>query len=82
MTKIAESSIRAIIGEYELDDILHDRKQMNVKLRESVQEAAKSWGLEILRCEVNHINPADSVMEAMNQKVFSDIENKKQVSFC
>jgi regulator of protease activity HflC (stomatin/prohibitin superfamily) len=80
VTKVTESSIRTIIGEYELEDILHDRQQMNERLRDSVQEAAKSWGLEVLRCEVNHIHPADSILEAMNQKVFHDIENKKQVS--
>jgi hypothetical protein len=62
-----------------LEDLLHDRQEINERLRESVQEAAKSWGLEILRCEVNHVNPADSILEAMNEKVFNDLQNKKQV---
>ena len=45
----AQSSMRAAIGELELDEILHARAQLNAIVRTSVQEAAESWGLIIKR---------------------------------
>ena len=45
----AQSSMRAAIGELELDEILHARAQLNAIVRTSVQEAAESWGLVIKR---------------------------------
>jgi regulator of protease activity HflC (stomatin/prohibitin superfamily) len=48
----AQSSMRAAIGELELDEILHARAQLNTIVRTTVQEAAESWGLVIKRYEI------------------------------
>jgi regulator of protease activity HflC (stomatin/prohibitin superfamily) len=45
----AQSSMRAAIGEMELDQILRARQELNTIIRTSVQEAASAWGLQIKR---------------------------------
>jgi len=45
----AQSSMRAAIGEMELDEILHNRAHLNTLIKGSVQEAAMNWGLEVKR---------------------------------
>jgi regulator of protease activity HflC (stomatin/prohibitin superfamily) len=72
--------MRTAVGEEELETILHNRRQMNEVIQNSVQAAATNWGIKILHCEINFVKPADSILEAMNQKISNEIETKKQVS--
>jgi regulator of protease activity HflC (stomatin/prohibitin superfamily) len=44
----AQSSMRASIGELELDEILHARARLNAMVKSSVQEAAQAWGMEVI----------------------------------
>ena len=47
--QMAQSSMRAAIGELELDEILHARAKLNAIIRQTVQESASAWGVEIKR---------------------------------
>lgn len=76
---MTESTMRTAVGEYDFEDILHDREKLNKNILENAQKAADDWGLQILRCEVNILRPSNAVLEAMNEKVLNDIENRKQV---
>eukprot|EP01041_Mallomonas_annulata_P004537 gene4537-9004_t len=53
----AQSCMRAALGELELDQILHARAQLNTIIRETVQEAAVAWGIEIRRYEITEVSP-------------------------
>lgn len=48
MRQHAQSSMRASIGELELDEILHARARLNAMVKSSVQEAAQAWGMEVI----------------------------------
>lgn len=63
----AQSAMRAVIGEMELDQILHARAHLNSSIRAAVQEAAQSWGLEIKRYELTEILPDKFIMEVGTQ---------------
>ena len=50
MKQLAQSTMRAAIGELELDEILHARAHLNNVIQNNVQESARNWGVEIKRC--------------------------------
>lgn len=75
----AQSAMRAAIGEMELDEILHARAQLNTMIKESVQGAAQTWGLEIKRYEITEILPDKYIMEAMDKQAAAERERRKKV---
>jgi regulator of protease activity HflC (stomatin/prohibitin superfamily) len=75
----AQSSMRAAIGELELDQVLHARGQLNTMIRLSVQDAATSWGLEIKRYEITEVTPDKHMTDAMNKQAAAERERRKKV---
>ena len=75
----AMASMRAAIGEMELDEILHARKKLNKVIRETVQEAAQHWGLEIKRYEITEISPDKFITEAMDKQAAAERDRRKKV---
>eukprot|EP00607_Mallomonas_marina_P007694 CAMPEP_0182416386 /NCGR_PEP_ID=MMETSP1167-20130531/672_1 /TAXON_ID=2988 /ORGANISM="Mallomonas Sp, Strain CCMP3275" /LENGTH=263 /DNA_ID=CAMNT_0024589099 /DNA_START=307 /DNA_END=1098 /DNA_ORIENTATION=- len=75
----AQSCMRAALGELELDQILHARAQMNTIIRETVQEAALAWGMEIRRYEITEVSPDKFITEAMDKQAAAERERRKKV---
>lgn len=75
----AQSSMRAAIGELELDQILRARAELNTVIRATVQEAAEAWGLEIKRYEITEVSPDKFITEAMGRQAASERERRSKV---
>jgi regulator of protease activity HflC (stomatin/prohibitin superfamily) len=75
----AMASMRAAIGEMELDEILHARKKLNTIIKSTVQEAATAWGLEIKRYEITEISPDRFITEAMDKQAAAERDRRKKV---
>eukprot|EP00605_Chrysophyceae_sp_TOSAG23-4_P001271 GSChrysophyteH1.ASY1.ANO1.1382.1 assembled CDS len=75
----AQSSMRAAIGEMELDQILRARSELNDIIRSSVQEAATAWGLDIKRYEITEVQPDKNTLEAMGRQAAAERERRSKV---
>lgn len=75
----AQSSMRAAIGELELDEILHARAKLNTLIKSSIQESAQAWGLEIKRYEITEISPDKFITEAMDKQAAAERNRRKKV---
>ena len=75
----AQSSMRAAIGEMELDQILRARSELNNIIRTSVQEAATAWGIEIKRYEITEVQPDKTTVEAMGRQAAAERERRSTV---
>jgi len=75
----AQSSMRAAIGEMELDQILRARSELNDIIRTSVQEAASAWGLQIKRYEITEVQPDKSTLDAMGRQAAAERERRSTV---
>ena len=72
----AQSSMRAAIGEMELDQILHARAQLNTLIRTTVQESSTAWGIEVKRYEITEVSPDKYITEAI---AAAERERRKKV---
>lgn len=63
--QFAQTSLRAIIGHYELDDILAHRDKINARLKAAVDQHAESWGIKIQSIELKDIEIPVNMQRAM-----------------
>jgi regulator of protease activity HflC (stomatin/prohibitin superfamily) len=67
--KLAQTNLRNVIGELELDQTLTSRESINAKLREVLDEATDKWGVKVTRVEIKKIDPPNDIMEAMSRQM-------------
>ena len=76
---IATTTLRAVIGDITLDDVLSKREQINDTLRVKLDEVTERWGLKITSVEIREIEPPRDVQEAMNRQMSAERERRAQV---
>ena len=69
ITKLAQTNLRNVIGEMSLDQALTSRDNVNVKLREVLDDATDKWWVRVVRVEIQRIDPPADVMEAMHEQM-------------
>jgi len=79
-TNIATTTLRAVIGDISLDDVLSKREQINDTLRVKLDEVTERWGLKITSVEIREIEPPREVQEAMNRQMTAERERRAVVT--
>lgn len=67
--KLAQTNLRNVIGELELDQTLTSREKINAKLRTVLDDATDKWGVRITRVEIKKIDPPKDITEAMSKQM-------------
>ncbi|MBR1465062.1 MAG: paraslipin [Bacteroidaceae bacterium] len=78
--KLAQTTLRNVIGELELDETLTSRDTINSKLRNVLDDATNKWGVKVNRVELQDITPPDSVRYSMEQQMQAERERRAQVT--
>ena len=88
-TNIAATTLRAVVGDISLDDVLAKRDEINTVLRVKLDEVTERWGVKVTNVEIREIIPPPSVQEAMTRQmsaertrraVVTEAEGAKQAS--
>ncbi|MBE6493724.1 MAG: SPFH/Band 7/PHB domain protein [Methanosphaera stadtmanae] len=69
LTKLAQTNLRNIIGDLELDQTLTSREMINANLREVLDVATDKWGSKVVRVEIQRIEPPQDIVDAMSQQL-------------
>jgi len=69
---LAQTTLRSIIGDMDLDDILSNREKINLKLRDILDEATDQWGVKVEAVEIREIDPAPKVKQAMEEQTSAE----------
>ena len=69
---LAQTTLRSIIGDMELDEILSNRERINVHLRDVLDEATDKWGVKVEAVEIREVDPAPKVKKAMEEQTSSE----------
>lgn len=77
---IAATTLRAVIGDIELDDVLAKREQINDMLRVKLDEVTERWGLKITRVEIREVEPPREIRDAMNRQMSAERERRATVT--
>ncbi len=77
---IATTTLRAVIGDIDLDDVLSKRDQINDTLRVKLDETTARWGLKVTSVEIREIEPPKEVQDAMNRQMSAERERRAAVT--
>lgn len=69
VVKLAQTNLRNVIGELQLDEALSSRDSINTSLRTILEEATDKWGARVVRVEIQRIDPPPDVMSAMHEQM-------------
>src|SRR5215203_2752866 len=72
LQNIATTTLRAVIGDILLDDVLSKREQINEVLRVKLDEVTERWGGKITTVEIREITPPRDVQDAMNRQLSAE----------
>jgi regulator of protease activity HflC (stomatin/prohibitin superfamily) len=79
-TGIATTTLRAVIGDILLDDVLARREDINQVLRVKLDEVTERWGVKVTTVEIREIEPPREVQAAMNRQMAAERERRATVT--
>jgi regulator of protease activity HflC (stomatin/prohibitin superfamily) len=79
-TKLAQTNLRNVIGDLDLDEALTSRETINNELREILDEATDVWGTRIVRVEIQRIDPPADVTQAMHRQMKAERDRRAIVT--
>jgi regulator of protease activity HflC (stomatin/prohibitin superfamily) len=80
ITKLAQTNLRNVIGDLELDRALTSRDQINTQLREVLDDATDKWGVRVVRVEIQRIDPPPEVVSAMHAQMRAERDRRATVT--
>jgi len=69
---LAQTTLRSIIGEMELDSILSNREKINTQLRDILDENTDKWGVKVESVEIREVDPARKVKDSMEEQTSAE----------
>ncbi len=79
-TKLAQTNLRNVVGDMDLDDALTSRDTINAQLREILDEATDVWGTRVVRVEIQRIDPPADVTDAMHRQMKAERDRRALVT--
>jgi regulator of protease activity HflC (stomatin/prohibitin superfamily) len=79
-TKLAQTNLRNVVGDMQLDDALTSRDTINAKLRDILDDATDKWGARVVRVEIQRIDPPPDVVNSMHNQMKAERERRAVVT--
>ncbi len=78
-SQISQTTLRSVLGQFELDDLLAQREKINSKLQEIIDEATDPWGIKVSNVEIKDVVLPDEMKRAMAMQAEADRERRAKV---
>ena len=79
VSNLAQTTLRAVLGDMELDDTLNKRQEINAKIRRELDEPTDEWGIRVESVEVREVNPSQDVQRAMEQQTSAERKRRAMI---
>ena len=80
ITKLAQTNLRNLLGDLELDAALTSRDRINTQLRNVLDDATDTWGVRVVRVEIQRIDPPPEVVSAMHAQMRAERDRRATVT--
>jgi regulator of protease activity HflC (stomatin/prohibitin superfamily) len=78
-SQLAQTTLRSVCGEADLDDLLSEREKLNIKLQEILDKQTDPWGIKVANVEIKHIDLPDEMKRAMAKQAEAERERRAKV---
>ncbi len=79
VSNLAQTTLRAVLGDMELDDTLNKRQEINSKIRTELDEPTDEWGIRVESVEVREVNPSRDVQQAMEKQTSAERRRRAMI---
>jgi len=79
VSNLAQTTLRAVLGDMELDDTLSRRDQINDRINEELDEPTDEWGIRVEAVEVREVSPSQEVQRAMEQQTGAERRRRAMI---
>ena len=78
-SQIAQTSLRAVLGKAELDEILAERERLNESLQKIIDEQTEPWGVKVTTVEIKDVEIPDAMQRAMARQAEAERERRAKI---
>lgn len=78
-SQLAQTTLRSVLGQYQMDDLLSNREKINHTLQEILDKATEPWGVKVSNVEVKHIDLPKEMQRAMARQAEAERERRAKV---
>ncbi len=77
--QIAQTTLRSIIGQAELDEVLSERDKLNIKIQQIIDEATSSWGIKVTAVEIKDVELPEEMRRVMAMQAEAERERRSKI---
>jgi regulator of protease activity HflC (stomatin/prohibitin superfamily) len=78
-SQLAQTTLRSVLGEHELDDLLSQREKLNLNLQEKLDRDTDAWGIKVAKVEIKAVDLPESMQRAMAKQAEAEREKRAKL---
>ena len=78
-SQLAQTTLRAVLGKHELDDMLAEREKLNKDIQSDLDKQTDSWGIKVSNVEIKHVDIDESMIRAIAKQAEAERERRAKV---
>lgn len=78
-SQISQTTLRSVLGEVTLDELLADREKLSGRLREIIDSATEPWGVEVTAVELKSVDLPEQIQRAMGKQAEAEREKRAKI---
>ncbi|MFA5630381.1 MAG: slipin family protein [Porticoccaceae bacterium] len=78
-SQLAQTTLRAVLGKHELDDMLSERERLNLAVQQILDSQTDAWGIKVSNVEIKHIDLNESMVRAIARQAEAERERRAKV---
>lgn len=77
--QLAQTTLRSVLGQHELDEMLSEREKLNTDIQEIIDKRSDAWGIKVINVEIKHIDLNESMVRAIARQAEAERERRAKV---
>src|SRR5918996_5381074 len=78
-SQLAQTTLRAVLGKHELDQLLAEREKLNVDIQEVLDKQTDAWGIKVSNVEIKHVDLNENMVRAIARQAEAERERRAKV---
>lgn len=78
-SQLAQTTLRSVLGQHELDEILAEREKLNLDVQKILDEQTDTWGIKVSNVEIKHVDLDESMIRAIAKQAEAERERRAKV---
>lgn len=78
-SQLAQTTLRSVVGQFELDEILSEREKVNAKLQQILDQDTEAWGIKVSKVEVKQVDIPETMQRAIARQAEAERERRAKI---